>query len=63
MQRCLDFASKAQKNSLVRVIANNTLDLVEDQYGNYVVNTIAAFSGFRIVIVGPIHSRFERERS
>lgn len=41
MQRCLDFASKAQKNSLVRVIANNTLDLVEDQYGNYVVNTIS----------------------
>jgi len=37
MQRCLDFASKKQKNDLVRVIANHTLNLVEDQYGNYVV--------------------------
>ena len=40
MQRCLDFASKKQKNDLVRVIANHTLDLVEDQYGNYVVRIL-----------------------
>ncbi len=62
MQRCLDFASKKQKNDLVRVIASQTLNLVEDQYGNYVVMTL--FNYFiKLNFPGSIYIGYERERS
>ena len=60
MQRCLDFASKKQKNDLVRVIASQTLDLVEDQYGNYVVFIFIFLDRFKKL--GSIHFGHERKR-
>lgn len=37
IQRCLDHASRKQKADLAQVVAENALELVKDQYGNYVV--------------------------
>lgn len=45
IQRCLDYGNKQQRESLASAIADNTLDLVKDQYGNYVVfNKIKIFT-------------------
>lgn len=40
IQRCLDHASKKQKADLAQVVAENALELVKDQYGNYVVTIL-----------------------
>ncbi|GBE61602.1 pumilio-family RNA binding repeat containing protein [Babesia ovata] len=37
MQRCIDAANERQRKQLVEVITTNVLHLVEDAYGNYVV--------------------------
>ena len=39
IQRCLDHGNKQQREELALTIAENTLNLVKDQYGNYVVYT------------------------
>tara|TARA_R110002050_G_scaffold299366_1_gene464732 strand:- start:608 stop:1597 length:990 start_codon:yes stop_codon:yes gene_type:complete len=39
-QRCIDHGSDAQKLQLVREITENTLKLVRDPYGNYVVQYV-----------------------
>ncbi|KAJ1670447.1 hypothetical protein GGF38_001520 [Coemansia sp. RSA 25] len=48
-QRCIDFAAERQKNQLVDVIISQALQLVQDPFGNYVVQyvldlNVAAFS-------------------
>eukprot|EP01133_Synstelium_polycarpum_P000239 gene239-290_t len=40
VNRCLDFASPQQLTSLVQRITDNSLQLVQDQFGNYVVQHI-----------------------
>lgn len=37
LQRCLDHASPAQKESLVEMLACHALDLAQDPFGNYVI--------------------------
>ncbi|KAJ2876330.1 hypothetical protein GGH93_000830 [Coemansia aciculifera] len=48
-QRCIDFAAESQKSQLVDVIISQALQLVQDPFGNYVVQyvldlNVAAFS-------------------
>ncbi|KAJ2490106.1 hypothetical protein IWW37_003455 [Coemansia sp. RSA 2050] len=48
-QRCIDFAAESQKSQLVDVIITQALQLVQDPFGNYVVQyvldlNVAAFS-------------------
>ncbi|KAJ2746633.1 hypothetical protein GGI20_001213 [Coemansia sp. BCRC 34301] len=48
-QRCIDFAAERQKSQLVDVIISQALQLVQDPFGNYVVQyvldlNVAAFS-------------------
>ena len=40
LQRCVDHASGSQKTELVRQISNHAFDLVQDPFGNYVVQYI-----------------------
>lgn len=40
LQRCIDHASEKQKLQLIREITNNALILVQDPYGNYVVQYV-----------------------
>lgn len=40
LQRCVDHASGSQKDELVRQISNNAFGLVQDPFGNYVVQYI-----------------------
>jgi len=40
LQRCIDFASHEQKMMLVREIASNALTLVQNPFGNYVVQYV-----------------------
>jgi hypothetical protein len=40
MQRCIEHASEAQKMQLVNEIRNNALALVQDAFGNYVVQYV-----------------------
>jgi hypothetical protein len=40
LQRCVDHASGLQKGELVRQISNHAFDLVQDPFGNYVVQYI-----------------------
>lgn len=40
LQRCVDHASGSQKGELVRQISNHAFDLVQDPFGNYVVQYI-----------------------
>ena len=40
LQRCIDFASEQQRSALVAEIVRNSLTLVKDPYGNYVVQYI-----------------------
>lgn len=40
LQRCVDHASGLQKGELVRQISNHAFDLVQDAFGNYVVQYI-----------------------
>ena len=40
LQRCLDFATPQQKDQLVGEISKHTLVLVQDTFGNYVVQYI-----------------------
>jgi len=40
LQRCIDHASEKQKVQLIQEISNNALELVQDPYGNYVVQYV-----------------------
>eukprot|EP01117_Protostelium_nocturnum_P020655 TRINITY_DN93_c0_g3_i1.p1 TRINITY_DN93_c0_g3~~TRINITY_DN93_c0_g3_i1.p1 ORF type:complete len:723 (+),score=211.25 TRINITY_DN93_c0_g3_i1:398-2566(+) len=40
LQRCVDFASPKQKKELINVITKNALVLVQDPFGNYVVQYV-----------------------
>ncbi len=40
LQRCIDHASKKQKVQLIQEITKNALVLVQDPYGNYVVQYV-----------------------
>jgi uncharacterized membrane protein YgcG len=40
MQRCIDHSSNQQKMQLIEEIKNNALNLVQDQFGNYVVQYV-----------------------
>jgi hypothetical protein len=40
LQRCIDYASAAQKDQLIVFLIQNTNDLVQDAFGNYVVQYI-----------------------
>lgn len=40
LQRCIDHASGDQKSELIRQITENSIDLVQDPFGNYVVQYI-----------------------
>jgi hypothetical protein len=40
IQRCLDYANKKQREELIKIIVTYSLDLVRDQYGNYVVQYV-----------------------
>lgn len=44
LQRCVDHASGLQKGELVRQISQNALNLVQDPFGNYVVQYILDLS-------------------
>ena len=44
LQRCVDHASGLQKGELVRQISSNALNLVQDPFGNYVVQYILDLS-------------------
>lgn len=38
--RCIDYATLTQKRQLVQEIVNNSLELVQDAFGNYVVQYV-----------------------
>lgn len=40
MQRCIDAANPQQRNMLIDTISSKTLDLVEDAFGNYVIQYV-----------------------
>mmetsp|Transcript_15997 Transcript_15997/g.17886 ORF Transcript_15997/g.17886 Transcript_15997/m.17886 type:complete len:510 (-) Transcript_15997:856-2385(-) len=40
MQRCIDAAQPEQLNQLVNAVIRSTMDLIEDPYGNYVVQYV-----------------------
>lgn len=40
LQRCIDFATPAQKTALVDEIARNALSLAQDAFGNYVAQYV-----------------------
>jgi len=40
LQRCIDFANQSQRGALVSEIVNNALTLVQDPFGNYVVQYV-----------------------
>jgi len=40
LQRCIDFASEAQRHALVHEIGMHSLELVQDPFGNYVVQYV-----------------------
>jgi len=37
LQKCLEFADKNQKNNLIELIIKNSILLMTDQFGNYVI--------------------------
>lgn len=54
IQRCLDHANQAQKTALIEVIVKNTLALVSDKFGNYVVQYVFDLSDINSDIYGQI---------
>lgn len=40
MQRCLEKGRFSQKLALARVIVNNIADLIEDAFGNYLIQNV-----------------------
>lgn len=40
LQRCIDFSAESQKKQLVNEIIRHALILVQDPYGNYVVQYV-----------------------
>lgn len=40
LQKCIDYADKNQKNSLIQNIIKNSIILMTDQYGNYVIQYV-----------------------
>jgi hypothetical protein len=47
INRCIDYANEAQLDALINSVASHCLDLVQDQFGNYVVqHVLATKAGF-----------------
>ncbi len=48
LQKCIDYANEDQKKSLVELIIANTIILMSDQYGNYVLQYIIMLNNFTV---------------
>ena len=60
LQRCLDFATPAQKAALVDEIAAHALPLAQDAFGNYVVQYVLELGGpeTRTAVMGQLAGRY-----
>jgi hypothetical protein len=57
LQRCIDHASGDQKAWLIRQISNNAIQLVQDPFGNYVVQYILDLN--EVVFTEPLVAMFQ----
>jgi hypothetical protein len=48
LQKCIDYANEDQKKSLIELIIANTIILMSDQYGNYVLQYIIMLNNFTV---------------
>eukprot|EP01105_Mastigella_eilhardi_P020003 TRINITY_DN4737_c0_g1_i8.p3 TRINITY_DN4737_c0_g1~~TRINITY_DN4737_c0_g1_i8.p3 ORF type:complete len:254 (+),score=99.46 TRINITY_DN4737_c0_g1_i8:1451-2212(+) len=54
MSRCIDFASDEQLTQLMKVVIAHALELVEDQYGNYVIQHVLHQSKYTREVIGAL---------
>lgn len=47
IQRCIDYSNLQQKKQIVDIVVKYTTQLVQDQYGNYVVQYVIQLENFR----------------
>jgi hypothetical protein len=55
LQRCIDYATITQKRQLINEIVANALELVQDAFGNYVVQYILDLGMHLHTIISPYH--------
>ncbi|KAH3731894.1 armadillo-type protein [Pelomyxa schiedti] len=61
VSRCIDYASSEQLEDLMRVLIANELDLVQDQYGNYVIQHILSHCPLYISrVIGALYGSIPR---
>ena len=53
IQRCVDHADGQQKAQLVQAITNCSMELVQDPFGNYVLQYICRFKSFYRLLAIP----------